>query len=127
MATDPATLLADAKCYDCAGLPWQLFQLGLLRQLVLLSMPNADVSPQGLMNQASCYSCMTPGEWQLMSLSLLALLVNSGGTGGGSCLLCGTVDPTTPPSCTCAIYYNRATGSFWDWDADNNVWVAFIV
>jgi hypothetical protein len=124
--TDPASLLAQAQCYDCAGLPWQLLQLGLLKQLVLLSNPVADLSPQALMNQVSCYACLSPGQWQLLSLAMLSLLVQAGGTGGGSCLLCGTVNPTTAPSCTCAIYYNRATGGFWDWDSDLNQWVQFL-
>lgn len=67
------------------------------------------------------------GLWAIEQKILGALLDGAGGGGSGSsCLLCGAADPVAAPSCTCALYYNVTTGSFWYWDNTGAAWVMLI-
>lgn len=85
MPTDPATLIAEANCFNCypgAG-TIALMKLALLRQIVITLNPMADTSPQALLAQANCYRCYQ-GMEPLLELALLAQIAGGGGTGGGS-------------------------------------------
>lgn len=87
----------------------------------------ASCDPQSLINNANCLSCLTPFQLALVQTQLLCELLQAGGVGGNSCLLCGLVPPTAAPACSCALYYNSSVGSFYYWDAANSVWVPLIV
>jgi len=120
MATDANSLLEASKCYENCTAPgqWQLLKLGLLQQILLASNPMADTSVNALLEDAKCYACLSPGIWMLLELALLQQIVNNGGGGGGGVgsVLCGTVDPTTAPTGTCAIYYRTDTGTIFVWN-----------
>lgn len=91
-------------------------QLSMLCRWLRLLDPMADCSPQSLLEDASCFACHTDGELMIIQTQLLCEILQAGGGGGNSCLLCGVVDPVADPDCDCAIYYNTAVGSFWIWD-----------
>lgn len=79
-ATDPASLLAAASCFQCfAGSPTQinLCKLALLAQILKKMDPMTDTSPQTLLAQANCFACYgsSPALLQLMELALLVQLV----------------------------------------------------
>lgn len=50
-------------------------------------------------------------------------LLQSGGLGGQSCILCGDVNPTDDPLCDCAYYYNKSTFGEFIWDDDAGTWL----
>lgn len=74
MATDPQSLLAAAKCYECFTTTDQqdLIELALWAQIALLRNPMATTDPQGLFNLAKCYLCMGVSLYQALKLALLA-------------------------------------------------------
>lgn len=82
MAIDAQSMLAAANCYECyAANPYMLslIELGLLRQTLLATNPNAVVDPQGLLALAKCYECYAPNEYTLglMKLALLNQLATN--------------------------------------------------
>ncbi len=78
MATTTPQGLADlGACYACGGLlsQYEIFKLGLLRQIALGVSPTADVSTQGLMTSAQCYDCSSyASQGQLLELGLLKII-----------------------------------------------------
>lgn len=116
MAVDSQTLLAASNCYMC-NTPgeWQLMKLSLLRQIALSMNSMADVTPQGLINQANCYNCFgNPGMWQLMELALLAQIAQNGGSGGS--LTCGNYgggQPSFTPASGCGLALDTSNGRPW--------------
>ncbi len=80
MATDPQSLATQGSCYSCVGASiYEIFKLTLLAQIVLASTPSADVTPQGLINQAACFECASYVTLpQLMELALIKLIVQGG-------------------------------------------------
>ena len=125
MATDVNTLLADVKCYAClpAG-QIQLLTLGLLKQLVEAADPMADTTVNGLLAKAKCYACQSPGIWPLFMLGMLKQLADAGGTTGATGgVLCGVLNPpVADPGIDCCIYYNTATGDWWQWNDGAGTW-----
>lgn len=124
MATDANTLLSDARCFENCG-PWELFRLGLLKQILLASDPVADTSPNALLESAKCYACMPPGLWMLLELGLLKQIADAGGVGGGGGVQCSAADPVAAPSGSCAFHYRTDTGAVWYWDGA--AWQSLIV
>jgi hypothetical protein len=72
MACDPNTLLAQAKCFDCAlsGIMFDAVEIVLLcaiRDGVVLA-----CDPQTLITQANCIiTCIPPGAMPAVKISLL--------------------------------------------------------
>jgi hypothetical protein len=73
MATDATSLLAEAACYQCGQ--WPLLKLGLLKLWLLALDPDADTSPNALLEDAKCYICFPPDTLRLLSLGLLTQMV----------------------------------------------------
>lgn len=134
-ATDPATLLASANCYQCYQGTDTLMMLALLRQIVLNGNPMADVSPQALLEQAKCYRCYQGTEW-LLILALLSQIAS--GTAGGGGLLnrpapTGNYGVDEPPPPIPGIvwdlkFLNEMPGLRWQPDAthaNGGYWLGF--
>lgn len=127
-----ATCTVSSILQHAAGLsglsPMQLelAKVVLLCRLLQANDPMASCDVQGLLADAECFSCLYPYQLALVQTQLLCEILQSGGAGGSSCLLCGSSDPTEEPICDCALYYNRATSSFWYWDANLSIWANLI-
>lgn len=69
-------LYEEAKCFLCYGITQaQALKLALLRRQVLGLDPDADVSPETLLLNASCYNCYANGSvYDLFELALLAII-----------------------------------------------------
>jgi len=78
-ATTVQSLMTAGACYQCYGplTTFELLQITLLAQISLDKNPANDVSPAGLMSQASCLSCGLGGSTgQLMILALLTQIAS---------------------------------------------------
>lgn len=117
MATcSPQELLGESSCFSCyPEKQLELIKLALLCRWLKILDPMASCSPQELLDDASCFLCLNPGDWNIIQTQLLCEILQAGGGGGNSCLLCGAVDPVDAPTCTCAIYYNTVTMRFFIW------------
>lgn len=116
--------LNSASCLSCL-MPYQLQLVGcsVLIQLLLKSNPMANVDVQSLLNDAKCLECLTPGQLSLVRTEVLIELLQAGGTGGNGCIVCSqSSDPSTAPSCDCAIAYRRDNGNFWTWNSATANW-----
>jgi hypothetical protein len=120
-------LLQEAACFSCLS-PQQLelVKAVLLCRILQNNDPMASCDVQSLLDNANCFSCLFPFQIQLIQTQLLCEILSSGGAAGDSCLMCGAADPVAVPTCDCALYYNRSTGSFWFWDAPFVAWVRLI-
>ena len=80
-STDPQSLLAAAKCFDCFGQGSQLelMKLALLAQIAKTQNPMTATDPKSLLAQANCFSCYasSPFMLSLMELALLNLIVQN--------------------------------------------------
>lgn len=88
----------------------------LCQQLKAIN-PMASCDATSLL-QSACnnrFECLENRQVWIIIAQLLCEILQAGGGSGHSCLLCGAVDPVADPTCTCAIYYNATTGSFWIW------------
>jgi hypothetical protein len=113
MATDAQTLITETSCYQCLSSgQWQLLKLGLLRQILLASLPMADTSPAALLEAAKCYACLSPGMWQLLELALLQQIVDGGG-GAGSGVQCTVGIPVAAPSGNCGLAVDENDGTIY--------------
>lgn len=124
---DPKDLIKTAACFD--GIPpvtLQGINTVLLCKILLQSQPMSSCDPKTLAQAAACFSGIPLKSLIEIQTQLLCEILNGGGTGGPSCLLCGSVDPTAAPACDCAIYYNRTSAAFWYWDSVAVKWFAFI-
>ncbi len=77
--TDPQGLATLGNCYNCGGLLslYEIYKLGLLRQIALGVNPNADVSVAGLLTSAGCYECGSFASiGQLLELGLLKIIAS---------------------------------------------------
>jgi hypothetical protein len=76
VATDAQTLLTEGRCYSCFGLSEaQTMKLALLRQIALTHNPAADVSAQGLILAAQCFSCFSYADIGMtLELALLNII-----------------------------------------------------
>jgi len=119
--------LDEAGCLNC----FTVYQLLLIQTQLLFDILNGAGTmttfdqAQSKLNDANCLSCFTSYQLQLIQSQLL-FDISSGGSGGASCLLCGAINPVAAPTCTCALYYNTANGSFWYWDNGLLTWVMLI-
>lgn len=119
-------MLATAKCFSCLDtLQLRQITVVLLCRILQESDPMAECDVSSLLTAAKCYSCLSDQQLSMLQTQLLCEILNAGGT-GSSCLLCGAVDPVNAPSCDCALYYNRATQSFWYWDSGGPAWVLLV-
>lgn len=68
-----------------------------------------------LFANSSCFTCLTPGQWQILELQLLCEIVAAGGAGGGSGILCGVGSPAgvIVPTSTCALYVDTSNGTLY--------------
>lgn len=128
MATcSTSDLLEDARCFACLSSgELELVNTVLLCRILQANDPMASCDVNDLLADANCFACLLPGQLQLLQTQLLCEILSAGGGGGSSCISCGAVDPTADPNCTCALYYNTATSSFWYWDDNLNVWAQLI-
>lgn len=86
----------------------------------------AQCSPQDLMNEASCFTCLSPGIWQVLELQLLCNIVNAGGGGGGGTgqvLIDATGAPPPDPTKAAVSYPSGGGGSLSQWDVATQAWV----
>ncbi len=104
----------------------ELVKTVILCRILHLNNPMATCDVQDLLNDANCFACLFPYQLSLIQTQLLCEILAAGGGGGSSCLLCGSADPVAAPACQCALYYNRATGSFWFWDFNTVSWTRLI-
>ncbi|OLE10697.1 MAG: hypothetical protein AUG89_11580 [Acidobacteria bacterium 13_1_20CM_4_56_7] len=123
-ATNPQTLFAIGKCFECYGplTAVQILRLAILSQTLNSLNPMAATDPQSLLAYAKCFSCFSNASMaDMMELALLdQIYQNITGTGGGGI---GEVfsghyaggAPTQVPTAPAAIAY--------DLDAPNNEWL----
>lgn len=104
----------------------ELIKTVLLCRILHINNPMASCDVQDLLDDANCFACLFPFQLSIIQTQLLCEILNAGGAGAPSCLLCGNSDPVTPPDCTCALYYNRSTSSFWYWDSNLAIWAMLI-
>jgi hypothetical protein len=121
-ATDPQSLLAQAKCYNCYGTPGELMlmKLALLQQIALSLNPMAATDPQSLLDQAKCYNCYgTSGLWALFELALLQqIAVNGSGGGTGTGATFGNYgggQPNFTPASGTGLAVDTSDGAFWEY------------
>lgn len=123
MECTPQELINSAKCFACLS-PRQLKDVMTSLLCSIAGMASCD--PATLMEDAAAFSPLTAHELEVIQTQLLCEILNGGGSGGSSCLLCGDVDPTdAPEDCTCALYYNKVDSTFWYWDTNANQWQLF--
>lgn len=113
----PNSVMALAKCYQCASPAPQAMRIALMVMAVNEINPMADTSPNALMRLGACYGgCVGATPADTMELGLLTLVLSSvgglvqvfsGNYGGGA--------PTAVPTTSAAIAY--------DLDAPNNQWL----
>jgi len=73
-ATNPQTLISEAKCYDCFGQVSlvQGIKLALMARTLTAMNPSADTSADALLAYANCYNCFSNATLgDLMELALL--------------------------------------------------------
>lgn len=74
MAIPVNTLMDEAKCYQCFGplTAAQMLILAQLRRWLISLNPDADVTPQSLVEYSKCFACLgSLGMYDLMALALL--------------------------------------------------------
>jgi hypothetical protein len=130
MACTPSELLALTACCDTYS------QHALLRlivgarcQTLQLIDPMAACDFNTWLQDTSFLKGKSIHDLLRIIVGVECAVLNAGGLGGDSCILCGTVDPVAAPSCDCALYYKRTVdgnGEFWYWDADTLAWVKFL-
>ena len=100
-------LYLEAKCFLCYGMTQaQALKLALLRRKALELDPDADVTPETLLLNASCYNCYANGSiYDLLELALLAIIADTPCTGTGDGLIWG-------PNSTSLQFFNFDAGSF---------------
>ena len=124
---DVQSLLQTAGCF--MRLPFaQLLgiQTSLLCQVLQASNPMAVCDVQSLLDSGKCFERLPVTQLLGIQAQLLCEILQGGGTGTDNCLICGDVDPTETPPCTCALAYNRATGAFFYWDSTLTSWISLI-
>lgn len=128
MSCDPNQLDVDAKSLTAippGNVPFVVTYL--LCQIARAGDPSMSCDPNELQAAAKCFCGIDPLTISYIQTYLLCQIMQNGGGGGGSCLLCGVVSPIISgviPECECAVYYNKLTSEFWDWDGSQ--WVPFI-
>lgn len=124
MATcSPQDLLSEASCFVCyPEKQRELMELVLLCRWLKTLDPMSDCSVQSLLSDSACFSCLEQGERDIVRTQLLCEILQAGGGTGGSCVLCGTVDPVADPDCDCAFYYRTDNGAEWIWDDGAGLW-----
>ena len=122
MATDPQTLLNEARCYECntsGNYDLELIKIALLRQILLAANPTAMTDPQTLLNSARCYECYGANGYmlQLMELALLSQIATSSSSSAGA-VSCGTGAPSAAPAGGCGVYIQTDSvpaGLIWEY------------
>lgn len=123
---DAQAMLNTAKCFSCLdSLQLRQITVVLLCNILKKNDPMAQCNVADLLDDAKCYQCLSEQQLSMLQTQLLCEILTGGG-GGQGCLLCGAVDPTDEPECTCALYYNRTTSSFWYWDTVDSKWYPLI-
>lgn len=69
---------------------------------------------------SSCWKCVP--DFQSAELFLLNTIATNAAAAAGQ-VSCGDVAPTTPPTNSCTIYYDRVTTAFYYWNATTASWV----
>lgn len=125
MATcSPSDLVAGARCFSCIA-PRQLevIKASLLCQILQIANPMASCDAASLIADGKCFAALTADMLAVVQTQLLCEILNAGGGGGGqSCIICANVDPTTAPTCACALYYRKDNMAVWLWNADTLTW-----
>lgn len=84
--------------------------------------------PTALIDASRCIeSCIPAGLMPAVEIYLLCQIANNGtggGSGGGIEVTCGVIDPVTPPTGACGIYYRTDTLSLWIYSGG---WQAIVV
>jgi len=84
----------------------------------------AQCNVNDLMRDASCFTCLSPGIWQVLELQLLCNILAAGGGGAGSIQVYEGRDPALPDDPTkAALSYPTGGGSLTQWDVPSQTWV----
>lgn len=86
--------------------------------------PMAQCDAKSLL-QSACNSgiaCLDEQKLAIVTAQLVCEILQAGGGGGGSCIVCGDTDPVADPDCDCAFGYNRLTGAEFIWDDTFGIW-----
>lgn len=116
-----------AACFMCLE-PKQLMAVRavLLCQILQVNNPMASCDPTSLMAAAACFDCLDLRQLSVIQTQLLCEILQTG-SATANCIICGDDDPSATPPCDCAVAYNRVTGGFWYWDANETAWVQLLV
>lgn len=101
-------------------------QTALLCQIRQLLDPMATCDVQSLLADGKCFAGVPLPQLMAVQTQLLCEILQAGGVGTSSCLVCGDTDPVADPACTCALGYNRLTGAFFMWDDSQTAWLPLI-
>lgn len=121
-------LMNLSRCFAClpAG-QLEIIKTSLLCQILKGINPMATCDVATLLSASNCFSCLPGPQLAMIQTQLLCEILNAGGGGGGEgCIVCGNSDPVAPPTCDCALAYNRVNSSFWYWDSVAVVWYPLI-
>ena len=120
-------LMEAASCYNCLE-PRQTMIASLAALCAILKQlnPMASCDVNDLMADAACFGCLQGNQPMMVMLQLLCEILHSGGSGGTSCNLCGTADPTVAPSCDCSLYTRTDTAEMWYWKPDTAQWIKIL-
>ena len=80
---------------------------------------------QDLLDRANCFSCLTPGQLNMVQTQLLCEIQQNGGGGSGTGgVYCGldADKASTAPTQTCAIYYATDTQNLYYWNDTLSIW-----
>lgn len=105
-------IINGSACIDC-GVP-QGYRLSALVYLFSEIAGVTDV--QTILAGARCIDCGIPEGMRLSALIYLAGLISDGGSGGSFSPSCSASDPTDPPTGSCGMHINTATGAIFIWD-----------
>ena len=131
MASCDAQSLLTASCkFDCLNSRQLEVVKAQLLCAILYSNPMASCDAQTLLTAGKHFDQIGTKQLSVIQTQLLCeiLQAGGGGSGGATCILCGTIDPVdAPATCSCALYYRTNNGGVWFWDnAGAGAWVSLI-
>lgn len=124
---DANDFLDRSRCFDCMTMEQKMaVQLAISCAIMQKVNPMTTCDVNELLDSARCFMCLTPEQMMAVNLQLNCEILNAGVTGGKSCVICADTDPVDDPDCSCALGYNRSTGSLWYWNDASTAWVQLI-
>lgn len=90
--------------------------------------PVATCDISTLIESGKCFMCLDDRAMKAVQLQLLCEILDaSGGSGTGTGVDCGIVDPTIDPGVSCQIFYNTANSTLWSWNDVAGAWESLII